>query len=360
MTRRGRSTILDLGAAAPARARAWVLRGLLVALVIGVVTALAVAVAQELMPEAGPALVIYQLHDMLWVPFWARIWVQNSVTSLIWFVPATVLVTLALIEFLGLAQPVRHLQTATLNLALRIGHGRWVLVLQQRLGWGHGFEAFLVLFIESDLICARNKAMEAIEAGHTTNADALGRAMIQRAYLRADDEATHAICAEALLLMRALGVIPDALGRWERTLGRILGPGAPHDLRLALQPDPAVIGTALDTLANPATPPQKLALLTLAHAGNHQGVTPVQMRAWFDLWAQLARTPEAGRRLAHAETMIDFEFWAAHAESAVTMTETAADRSGWLAALLPDVPMSRPLGEHAAAGLAPTGPRVRP
>lgn len=351
MRRRGRSTILDMGATAPMRERNWALRRLLVILAIATAVLTAIAVTQELLPKDGLALLLYQIHDGLWVPFKAQAWVQNGVGSLTWFVPIGVLAALALTEYLGIAQPVRRLQAAALRLALHSGNGRWVLVLQQYLGWGRDLEAFLIGLIDSDLTRARVDVMEALESGRTIDANALGRATIQRAYLRAGDKAIHAICAETLCLMVALGASRAELEPWERIIARILGPHALKDLRTALQPDPVEIETALDTLADPATSAQRLALMTLAHAGSQVRVAPERVRAWFDLWAQLARMPNAASsHLADAEAMIDFEFWAARAESALIAADHFGDRGGWLAELLPDVRMSRPLGECEAAG----------
>lgn len=352
MTRRGRSTLLDIDLPAPVRERNRPLRWLLTVLVTTAVVAIAITVAREFLPMSGAASLLYWLHDALWVPFWAHVWVQNGVGSLIWFAPAAAFAALALTEYLGLAQPVRSLQATALRLALRTGSGRWVLMLQQRLGWCHGFEAFLVRVIDSDLIRARLAAMEALEQGRGGNANRLGRAMIQRAYLRAGEETGRIACAEALCLMIALGLSSDARERWERALARVLGPGALPDLRLALHPAGEKIERPLDSLADPACPPQRLALLTLAHAGGHAALAPGRVRAWFDLWAEIARESDAASgRLAAAEILIDFEFWAARAEAALVVSEGSGDRAGWLAALLPDVPMSRPLGELESVGL---------
>src|SRR5690625_1609719 len=97
------------------------------------------------------------------------------------------------------------------------------------------------------------------------------------------------------------------------------------------------------------------------HAGSQVRVAPERVRAWFDLWAQLARMPNAASsHLADAEAMIDFEFWAARAESALIAAAHLGDRGGWLAELLPDVRMSRPLGECEAAGYEADARAVAP
>ena len=127
--RPGRSSLLRAGAVSPARPRAYGLRRLVAAVLLGGAAALVLAVRNEVFPASGPFLLVYWLHDAMWLPVYGRVWIAPFPGGLVWLVPLAVLGAAALTEYLGLAAPIRWAQQRLMSRLLR---GRWWRLV---LGW---------------------------------------------------------------------------------------------------------------------------------------------------------------------------------------------------------------------------------
>lgn len=353
MIRQGRSTLIDMAAAAPVRQRPWHIRRGGVAAVVLVIATLAWLTATEALAQDGPGWLLYLLHDVVWVPLWSWIWVRSGFWSLIWLAPIAVLSVAVLLEFLGLAQPLRYLQAAVLRLVLNSWAGGALLGFQQALGWGRNREGLLVAILRADLLRAETaaKAVAETEVAGKLNPTALGRTASQLCYLRAQEEATQIRVAEALALI-AIVAPPEVTAHWRAVVQRIWSPPETDRIEALTLITPQSIETLLAEIRQGVVAPVTLALATLGVARDDSLHRQDLVQAWFTHWARL-RHHTTPRRvdLAEAETLIDFEFWAARAESGLATRALAADRSGWLAGLLPGVAMHRTMGERAAAGL---------
>lgn len=361
--RRGRSTLVDMRDTAAPRRRPWGLRRAIVLTVLALCALVAWTVATEALPHDGPGRALYLLHDILWVPFRAIVWVRSGVWSLLWLLPAGLLLLVVAIEFLGLMQVLRRLQTTILRVLIRRGAGRVVISAQQLLGWRRGHEGFLVGLIGADLRVAEARAMAAVEAGTSHDPAMLARLATYLAYLRAADPRAQLRCAEALLLAGLLEPHDTAVGLRDR-LRRIWGDAPADRIDRLSHADATTLLQAADQMAQTALPPDELGLLTLsacrlaagaadADRGDADGgdAGAAAARHWFSRWACLQTVPARPRPdLSAAEQGIAFEFWAATSERALARAEITGDRAGWLAQLLPGVAMRRPLGELAAIG----------
>jgi hypothetical protein len=163
--------------------------------------------------------------------------------------------------------------------------------------------------------------------------DVLGLAAVDEA---ARDDAAAALRAAAARLR------PDAVGFW----ADLMVPGT-------FRPDlPAVVQATVD-LETAALPAEALACWTvriaafLATGGDAVGLV------WFDTWARLRAGPDADRsaRLAEAEALCAFEYWAAAAETGARARSTPA----FLAEAFPGLHLLRPRGDRAAADAALSG-----
>lgn len=351
MTVAGRSSVARLAGPVPARDRRWWLRRVIVLAVVVAIFLLARAVSQEMFDPHGPGRLLYLAHDRVWLPFWSLVWVRSGFLSLVWWVPVVIFSAMALMEFLGIGQPVRRLQIGIIRRLMRGRAGWYVLLLQQMLGWKHNREGLLVATLKADFTRESAGLRRAIEAGESRDGVRLGRLMLWLAHLRATDPAIQVRCAEALMLIVRAGGEAAAAPVAAR-LGRILLPEDSAQLTDAITPDPEAHSERLDDLRRGDLEPVALALTTLAMARAGSLARPRLARAWFVEWARQRHAGSSGSAaLVAAEQMIDFEFWAALAESGLAMLELEGDRQGWLGDLLPDVAMRRPLGELAAAGL---------
>lgn len=355
MTRQGRSSLIDMAATAPIRLRRWnVRRGVVVAVAL-ITVAVAWATASEALSPDGPGWLLYILHDAVWVPFWSWVWVRSGFWSLIWLAPMAVLAFVVGLEYLGLAQPLRRLQTSVLRLVLRSWAGGAVLGFQQMLGWGRNREGLLVAILRADLLRAETAAKAAAETGGAVNPTALGRSASQLCYLHAQDEPTQIRVAEALALI-ALVAPADSTAQWRGVMRRIWSPPETDRIQALTLITPQDLETLLADMRQGVVAPAILALATLGVARDDSLQRPDLVQGWFTDWAQLRHHTTLRRvDLAQAETLIDFEFWAARAETCLAARARAADRSGWLAGLLPGVAMHRAMGEGAAAGLPAHG-----
>lgn len=352
--RLGRSHLLSLAEGAPLRPRPWGKRRMISLLILALLAAPMGIVAMRVLPADGAGWPLYALHDALFVPVWSWVWVSSGIWSLLWWVPLLLLFCAVAVEFLGFAQPLRRLQIAGLRLYLRSPAARAALTGQQLLGWRHNREGLMVAVLEADLTGVEARICQALEAGRKDAPTGwLARLAWQLAYLRAEDPVCQLRGAEHLALIEACDGA-EAAARLREYLAQIWSPEiARHMAELGCAPPEALPGL-LAGLRSARLPAPDLALVTLAMARPQALARPDLVRAWFTEWAQLRHHAPGGRNdLAEAERMIDFEFWAARAETALLAVEQAGDpgRNGWLAGLLPGVAARRNMGERAASGL---------
>lgn len=346
----GRSTLLGLNLPAPLRARPWWARRIAVLVLVSALALLAVMVAREVLPHEGPGWYLYALHDWLWLPLRALLWTRAGLWSLIWLVPAALLILLALVEFLGLAQPVRRMQVAVLRMFLRSRFSHLLLAVQQRLGWRRGHEGQLVAVLEGELARQETALKTACEAGEREDSFALTRSVVQLAYLRAADPAAQLRCAENLMLI-ARHADAEEVSHLRTKLRRIWPEEDGARIERLMMTDPAQPEPLFTLLQGGGDHGADLALATLAMARPAALLRADLVRAWFTEWAGMRHDPlRDNRTLLDAERLIDFEFWAARAEAGLCPREAGGDRAAWLGDLLPGVPMRRSMGELAAIG----------
>ena len=343
----GRSTLLRAGLRAAGRKRPYLRRALVMAMLLGAVGLLAAAVASVWFRPDGPAVLLYLVHDTIWLPLRGRLWVAPFPGGLVWLVPLLGLSALALVEFLGVASPLRRVQVAGIGLALN-GRPAAALVLWDAALRRFGGRAGQVRSVATELRDASRMAvMAAIEAGtHAAPVAALVHRETMVLRLSEGTEADLVSALEVLCLARLAGAVGTAAladgiaqkagvaaTQW-RGLAEDCRNGVP-DLRAAL--------AAAEVLAGGGTDAAMAAVQTLqvALAAGEQGQAggPGQAGglAWVDVWGRVraGRDPAAARVLARAETLIAFEFWAAQAEARIRrpvtpglLAEAFGDHSG--------------------------------
>jgi len=230
---------------------------------------------------------------------------------------------LALIEYLGVAAPLRTAQTAGIRMALR-GRAGPALVLWDGVLRRMGLRAGQVRKVAIEMRDAsRIAVITAIEMGAGTGAVA---ALVyqETVVLRLSDGDDRDLMSalETLCLARLVkGPKGDVLAQ---TIAQKSGSEASKwrawvlacqtgtlDLDAALAAAGAMVRNGGDAATSAVTTMQvALAMTTLGQPG---------FMAWFDAWARLrAGSDQAGlAALVQAETMIAFEFWAAQAEGSI-------------------------------------------
>lgn len=351
----GRSTLLRAGLPPTERPRNRVLRYGAVLSVIGAVTVLVLVIGGELLSTSGPGWVLYLIHDTLWLPLYGRYWTAIFPDALIWLVVVGGVLALVLVEFLGIASPVRQLQVALLRILLPAFPGP-VLVMHRMLR-SVGIRSGLAEQVLRDLCDAalhpfvtRRPAPGSFERLchlHTLQlafglqsprnlvavVDILGLAAIEPG---ARDDAS------APLRRAAARLQPEAVAFWSD----LMVPGT-------FRPDlPAVLKATMDLEAG-ALSPEALACRTvqvavfLATGGDSAALV------WFDSWARMRAGDDDAlfARLAEAEALCSFEFWAALAESRAARRPEPA----LLTEAFPGLCLLRPRGEQAAADAVLSG-----
>lgn len=326
----GRSTLLRAGVRPPGRGRRFVRRALLAASLIAAVVLLVVAVGTVWFRPDGPARVLYQIHDLVWLPLRGWFWVAPFPGGLMWLVPAAGLIGLALIEYLGVAAPLRTAQTAGIRMALQ-GRAGPALVLWDGVLRGMGLRAGQVRKVAIEMRdasrCAVITAIE-MRAGSGPVAALVHQETIVLRLSDGDDR--DFVSALETLCLARLGKSPvgDIL---VQTIVQKSGSEASKwracvracqtdtlDLDAALAAAGAIVRNSGDAAALAVTTMQvALAVTTLGQPG---------FMAWFDAWARLrAGTDPTGlAALGQAETMISFEFWAAQAERNIQLSSTGS------------------------------------
>ena len=347
----GRSSLLRAGLAPPARARNRVLRSGAILTMAGLMVALAVVVCGQLLPPDGPGRVLYLIHDALWLPFRGRVWTAIFPDALIWLAIGGGLSALVLAEFLGIASPLRRGQVAVLKALLATFPGP--ILATHRILCAAGLRAGLAEQVLRDL---REDALHAFTGPGATAADESFRRLcdLQRLQLAFGLQTARDLVAVADVLGLAAvrpGARDDAAAPLRRAAGTLKPDAVPFWAEI-ISPEtfaPGLHGSleAIVELETANLPPEALACHTVRIAAYLVTGGEGAALVWFDSWARLragADTARAGR-LAEAEALCAFEFWAARAEAAVRR-EAAPPL---LAEAFPGLDLSRPRGEIAAA-----------
>jgi hypothetical protein len=372
-TMAGRSRLLRTGVAGGGARRPFLRRALILLAVLGPVVALSVAVAARLLPLDGPGRIAYLAHDRLWLPARAQVWTRIYPYGFLWLVPLVLLGFAALVEWLSPVSLIRGTHRRAVLRASRGGIGRWILLRAasalRRVGITPGFAATV---IEESLVEARAPLLEALREGRS--GDAARAADLAALWLRLDPGNIAALAAAQELA--ALSLIADARATPPRPLAHSAPPRTalieamaqawPHIPPLPAPetgPDgrPALPGvatpdgarqTATEVLAgieaDPDSPEALPALLALVLTGGLAAGLgrPEAGLAVFDLWrrVRLGARADLAARMAWAEMLVSFGFWAGLAEP----VRGLPDRPDLLTGLLAAETRQQPLGEGFA------------
>jgi hypothetical protein len=275
------------------------------------------------------------------LPFDAAVWTAVFPYGAVWLLPVAILAGIVAVEFLGFAQPVRRSQVWLIERALDLGLAGLLL-------WGHraiqrfsGPEGTLVAAVVRE---QRDSTRNAVIEGSAAVSDVLQRLQVLCIALLPDSAREGIAGIEVLALAKTRNEAdtaglaetverawPDLFAYWERFLD---GDSASDPI--------ARIVEASGQLG--AMSPEEAAVATLAFSCL-QASTRLALLHWHEVWAQLLYQGQAaGLQLREAEGLIQFEYWAAHAEG---------DGSGpgfdaLLSAALPSLVHIRDRGERAA------------
>lgn len=327
--RQGRSTLLRAAVPTAPRPRRWALRyGVIFGLAVAL-TALVVVVRGQALPMNGPGLLIYQLHDTVWLPLQGRFWTALFPDALIWFVVVIGLLGLVLSEFLGLVAPIRLAQVRIIRVLLRLSPG--ALVASHHALGAIGQRMALVEQVlrdmRDDALFAFTRALEADAEGHRFRQLCRLQLLQLRFGLERQRDVVSVIDTLGLaaldpdrrgdtaepLKKAAQTLTPQAVPFWEAMLERPL-----------LQTDLGDTLDAVATLGADGASPAALACKTVSIAVSTVIDGQAERLAWFDAWARLraGQDTEISALLAQAEALCEFEFWAARAEAAAGRTAT--------------------------------------
>lgn len=344
----GRSTLLRAGLPPTERPRNRLLRYGAILSIMGVVAVLVLIARGELLSTSGPGWVLYLIHDALWLPLYGRYWTAIFPDALIWLVIVGGVLALVLVEFLGIASPLRLSQVALMRVLLPAFPGP-VLVMHRalrslRVRSGLAEQVLRDLRDEAlhpfitggsapgsfERLCHLQKLQLAFGLQSprdlVTVADILGLAAIE-------PEARYD--ASVSLRSAAAELKPEAITFWSDLM-------APGTFKLDF---PAVLKATMDLEAG-ASSPEALACRTVQVAVFLTTGGDSSALVWFDSWARIRAVDDGAlsARLAEAEALCAFEHWAA-------MAETHASRgpvSVLLAEAFPGLHLLRPRGERAA------------
>jgi len=321
----GRSTLLRAGIVSAGRPRGLASRRVFVAAVLGGQGLAIWALAYRWLGTGGLMYPIYFLHDAVWLPLQGRFWVATFPFGLIWAAPMLALTVAIMVEFLGLAGPVRRSQTAVIEALLTWG-GASFLVWAHAVGRVIGLPAVQVHAVVGEkLRQERRDVLHAVDGG--AKPDLRRLLALQVLDLRLGETVPGDMLRgfEVLALAQLLGQSDQA---GVRHLERVLvakSPEAelePYVRAFAKTGKPAseaAVLAAANWLATAKPDPVRVAIATLivALAGAESG-SPLILQ-WFDVWATVrSGKATAGSAVwAAAEGSISFEFWAARADSAI-------------------------------------------
>lgn len=347
----GRSSLLRAALSPAARPRNRGLRLGAILTLAGVVLGLVLVVRGQLLATDGPGRMLYLIHDAVWLPLHGRLWTALFPDALIWLVILGGVSALVLVEFLGIAAPLRRAQVAGLRAVLPAFPGP-ILAMHRALR-AVGLRAGLAEQVLRDL---RDAALHPFTAPGQAPAEAAFRRLCQLQTLQ---------LAFGLQSPRDLGAVVDVLGlaavepgarddavaALRRAAGRLRPEAVPFwpDLMApeTFLPDLAAVLRATVALETASLPAEALACHTVRVAAFLGTGGDAAALVWFDTWARLRAGPDAARAapLAEAEALCAFEYWAGLAETRACGTATPV----FLAAAFPGLHLLRLRGERAAA-----------
>lgn len=316
-----------------------------------IVLVLVVVTGNQVLSVDGPGRILYLIHDTIWLPLHGRFWTAVFPDTLIWLVALVGLVALVLVEFLGIASPLRGAQVVLLRRmlpsfpapvlamhgALRVAGLRAGLAEQvlcdMREDALHPFTVPGVVASDADFrrLCHLQRLQVAFglqsPRDRVAVADVLGLAAVQPG---ARDDAAAPLCRAASALS------PEAVPFWSDMIDKA-----------SFVPDLAAVLQSTVELETTQLAPEALACHTVRVAAFLSGGGDAAGMAWFDSWARLRASANVAlaARLAEAEALCAFEFWAARAEAASCRVPVPS----LLAEAFPGLHLSRLRGEVAAA-----------
>jgi hypothetical protein len=319
---------------------------------VWLVAALVRVVQGEVLSPDGPGRMLYLLHDAVWLPLYGRFWTASFPDALTWLAVAGGLSLLVLVEFLGLASPLRRAQVAVLRALLPTVPGP-VLAMHRMLraaGLRTGMAEQVLRDLRDDALhrftgpdgpptddapfrrlCRLQQLLLAFGAATPRDlvavADVLGLAALQPG---ARDDAA------APLRRAAAALAPETVPFWADLL-------APATFRMDL---PSALQATAE-LETATLPPDALACRTIRIATCLATGGDAAALVWFDTWARLRAGADDAHaaRLAEAEALCAFEYWADRAEAAARRRPVPI----LLSDAFPGLQLSRPRGEVAAA-----------
>ena len=311
-----RSSLRQAGGAAVGRRRPYERRAALLLALFAVVGGVIAAVPGQWFEPAGLGRALYRLHDALVLPIYAQVWLAPFPGGLVWAVPAVAIAALIVVEFSGLARPMRRSQVWLLDRLLGHGFGDvlvWTDRFLRRFGLRAGLAAALV---DERLADARATALERMGTHGSVPPMLIALARL-RVLLDPDTVSDRLLLSEIMALADLSG--PEDYARAAAVLAPLLAamgarepqPSGPMDPR-AGSAWPGETGASAETLA------QQTLDVVLGIVRHRRPEALIWFDAWARAWVDPA-TPIAARyAMTEAETLIAFEAWAALAERMAT------------------------------------------
>ncbi|MBC7140132.1 MAG: hypothetical protein H5U17_15710 [Defluviimonas sp.] len=349
--RGGRSSLLRAGFSPPSRPRNWALRYAVILTLAALMVALVLALRGEMLSPEGPGRALYLIHDELWLPLYGRVWTAIFPDAFIWLAILGGLSTLVLMEFLGIASPLRRTQVGVLSVLLRSAPGP--VLAMHRLLRAVGLRAGMAEQVLRDM---RDDALYRFTgpgAAQPDVADFRRLCDMQRLQVAFGLKTPRDLVAVVDILGLASvkpGARDDAAEPLRRAAAALMPQEVPFWVDLmAPSTFPMDLSSVLQAsieLETADAPPEALACQTVRIASFLATGGDETALVWFDIWARLRAGADSARaaRLAEAEALCAFEYWAARAEAAVLRHAPPL-----LSEAFPGLHLSRPRGEVEAA-----------
>lgn len=349
--RGGRSSLLRAGLSPSLRPRNWVLRYAMILTLAALMVALILVLRGEMLSPEGPGRALYLIHDDLWLPLYGRAWTAIFPDAFIWMAILGGLLTLVLLEFLGIASPLRRAQVGVLRVLLQSFPGP-VLAMHRMLR-AAGLSAGMAEQVLRDL---RDDALHRFTGPEATQPDVADYRKLcdlQRLQVAFGLKTPRDLVAVADVLGLASvkpGPRDDAAEPLRRAAAALTPQEVPFWADLMA---PSTFPMKLSAVLQASTeleaadmPPEALACQTVRIASSLAAGGDKTALVWFDTWARLRAGADGARaaRLAEAEALCAFEYWAARAEAAVLRNAPPL-----LSEAFPGLLLSRPRGEVEAA-----------
>lgn len=314
----GRSTLLRAGLVDRPRHRPTLRRRLWLAAAGGLIVLFLLAVAARWFSRSGTGILVYWIHDHVWLPLRGQLWTAIFPAGFIWAVPICLVLALVLTEYLVLFAPLRAAQIGLLRWLSRPGRG-WVLVGGAQLIAPLGLVPVQAIAVLSDLRQTEHaRLLEALDRGGAVDPGRLAQLEALLVQLLPAGEVQVLAALEAIALTTVAN--RRSQGGLEALHARLAAMAPPLDalVRRSLDlPSPLESLRLASDLEHDVTPsPSLLAARTLAVALAIRADGRSEHLAWFQAWARRRLGPQP-ERLAEAEGLVAFEFWAALAERSV-------------------------------------------